>query len=75
MYVDYDNEMLVLGAIRLAERIINALDSRQLEHIDIEQEVERLRQLAALGAEIRQLATPSDATTHQGEVSRSAISA
>jgi hypothetical protein len=53
VYVEYDNEMLVLGAIRAAERIINALDSKSLDEIDTEREVTRLRELAALGAEIR----------------------
>jgi hypothetical protein len=53
VYVDYDNEMLVLGAIRAAERIINALDSKSLDEIDTQREVTRLRELAALGAEIR----------------------
>jgi hypothetical protein len=53
VYVDYDNEMLVLGAIRAAERIINALDSKSLDDIDTDHEVTRLRRLAALGSEIR----------------------
>ena len=52
VYVDYENEMLVLGAIRLAERIINALDSRRLEQIDLECEIEKLRALAQLGSEL-----------------------
>lgn len=49
VYVDYDNEVLVLGAIRVAERIIRALDSREIEQIDVSQEVENLRKLAELG--------------------------
>ena len=52
VYVDYENEMLVLGAIRLAERIINALDSRHIEDIDILKEIEKLRELAQLGNEL-----------------------
>jgi hypothetical protein len=52
VYVDYENEMLVLGAIRLAERIINALDGRRIEEIDIEREIEQLRALANIGAAI-----------------------
>lgn len=53
VYVDYDNEMLVLGAIRVAERIINALDNRCIDGLDIEREVENLRNLAKLGDELR----------------------
>jgi len=53
VYVDYENEMLVLGAIRLAERIINALDTRHIEDMDIEREIEKLRALAQLGTELR----------------------
>ena len=52
VYVDYENEMLVLGAIRLAERIINALDDRRVEDIDLKREVEKLKTLAHLGAEL-----------------------
>lgn len=52
VYVDYENEMLVLGAVRLAERIINALDSRRIEDINIEREVEKLRSLAQLSSEL-----------------------
>jgi hypothetical protein len=53
VYVDYDNEALVLGAIRVAERIIQALDSRNIEGIDVDAEVARLRRMAELGDEIR----------------------
>ncbi len=52
VYVDYENELLVLGAIRLAERVINALDARHPEIIDIESEIEKLCQIAQLGTEI-----------------------
>lgn len=53
VYVDYDNEMLVLGAIRAAERIIQALDSRRIDQIDVEAEIEQLKRLADLGDLIR----------------------
>lgn len=53
VYVDYDNEMLVLGAIRVAERIIHALDDRQIDEVDIESEIENLKKLASIGEEIR----------------------
>jgi len=49
VYIDYNNEILVLGAIRTAERIIQALDSRNIDHIDVEAEIEQLRGLAQLG--------------------------
>lgn len=52
VYVDYEKEMLVLGAIRVAERIINALDSRRIEDIDIGKEVENLKVLAELGNQL-----------------------
>jgi hypothetical protein len=53
VYVEYDNEVLVLGAIRVAERIIQALDSREIDHIDVKTEIERLRKLAELGEKIK----------------------
>lgn len=53
VYVEYDNEMLVLGAIRVAERLINALDDKRLDEIDTEKEIKSLRLLAKLGAEVR----------------------
>ena len=49
--VDYDNEMVALGAIRLAESVINALDSRDLvriEAINISREISRLREIAKI---------------------------
>src|SRR5205823_4745475 len=52
VHVEYENEHLVLAAIRLAERIINALDRRELEVVDIDGEVEKLRRLAELGREL-----------------------
>lgn len=44
--VSYDNEIVALAAIRLAERIINSLDSKQIAQIDIDREMRRLRELA-----------------------------
>ena len=49
--VDYDNELVALGAIRLAESVINALDSRDLvriEAINISREISRLREIAKI---------------------------
>ena len=53
VHVEYENEQLVLASIRLAERIINALDSGDSEVVDFEREVERLRKLAQLGEDLR----------------------
>ncbi len=44
--VDYDNEIVALAAIRLAERVINALDSKDIAQIDMAREIARLRELA-----------------------------
>ena len=46
--VDYDNEIVALAAIRLAERVINALDSKDIAQIDMAREIGRLRELAKL---------------------------
>ena len=49
--VDYDNEMVALGAIRLAENVINTLDSRDLgriEALNINREISRLREIAKI---------------------------
>jgi len=56
VYVDYENELLVLGAIRLAERIINALDDRNIEGIDIDAEVRKLEHLAKIGRDLNGVA-------------------
>ena len=46
--VDYDNEIVCLGAIRLAERVINALDRKDIGRLDMGREVARLRELAKI---------------------------
>jgi len=49
--VDYENECGALGAIRLAEDMINALDSRDLariESLNLAREITRLRDIARL---------------------------
>ncbi len=46
--VDYENEIVALGAIRLAERVINALDSKDTIRVDMTREIARLRELARL---------------------------
>jgi len=63
VYVEYTNELLVLGAIRVAERIIQSLDSRNIDQIDVEAEIENLRKLAAIGDRIRSTASDGSRTT------------
>jgi hypothetical protein len=46
--VDYDNEIVALASIRLAERIINALDSKDIAQIDMAREITKLRELAKI---------------------------
>jgi hypothetical protein len=53
VHVEYENEQLVLAAIRLAERIVNALDQGSVEAIDHDVEMGRLRQIAQLGSDLR----------------------
>ena len=65
--VEYENELLVLGAIRVAERIINALDSHEFDEMDIQSDVENLKRLARLGYEMGRL---SDHQLAQGEAER-----
>lgn len=46
--VDYDHEVVALGAIRLAECLINSLDRRDIAHINMAREIGRLREIAKL---------------------------
>ena len=46
--VDYEHEVVALGAIRLAECLINALDRRDIARIDMVREIGRLREIAKL---------------------------
>lgn len=46
--VSYDNEIVALASIRLAERIINSLDNKEIAQIDIDREMRRLRDLARI---------------------------
>jgi len=62
VYVEYANELLVLGAIRVAERIIQSLDNRSIDQVNVEQEVEKLRKLAALGEQLRNTSSPDPQT-------------
>jgi hypothetical protein len=63
VYIEYENELLVLAAIRAAERIIKSLDSHDEEAIDTQIEVERLRLIAQLGNEYGP--TPDRRSCHQ----------
>jgi hypothetical protein len=58
VHVEYENELLVLAAIRLAERIVNSLDANSVESVDLDREMEHLRRLADLGRSARR--TPVD---------------
>jgi hypothetical protein len=46
--IGYANEIAALASIRLAERIINALDSKNIANIDVEREIRRIRNLEKL---------------------------
>jgi hypothetical protein len=61
VHVDYDNELLAVASIRLAERILLSLDRRDV-NIDIEAEMARLRHVMQLGQE---LAGPVPVPTEQ----------
>ena len=50
--VDYENELLAVGAIRLAERILSCIDRRDIAALDIEREISRLCDLARLAREV-----------------------
>lgn len=50
--VDYRNELLAFGAIRLAERILAHLDRRDMNSIDIDTEILRLQQVLHLGRDL-----------------------
>lgn len=52
VYVQYENELLVLASIRLAEKIINALDNRELSLLDVASELEHLKEIARLGVQM-----------------------
>jgi hypothetical protein len=77
VFVDYENELLAVGAIRLAERLLVALDRRDIGDIDIESEIVRLRDLARLGRELcpSPIAAPApDAAEAPARTSWSAVS-
>lgn len=57
--VDYDNEVVALGAIRLAERVINALDRKDIAQIDLAREITRLREMAKLSRRFHTTPSPS----------------
>ena len=59
--VDYEHEVVALGAIRLAECLINALDRRDIAHVDMAREIGRLREIAKL---CRRLNAPYNSRRH-----------
>jgi hypothetical protein len=58
--VDYDNEIVALGAIRLAERVINALDSKDIAQFDMSREITRLRELAKISRRFTGSSSPRE---------------
>jgi hypothetical protein len=48
VYIDYRSELVALACVRLAERIIRAIDARELERLDIAAEMANLHQIARL---------------------------
>ena len=58
--VDYDNEIVALASIRLAERLVNALDNKSILNIDMTKEITRLRELARVS---RRFSAPTTART------------
>jgi hypothetical protein len=48
VHLEYRNEQLVLAAIRLAERVVNALDRDEVEALDLDHEMIRLQKIAEL---------------------------
>ena len=50
--VDYDNELLVIAAIKLAERIVQSLDDHSIDALDMPVEIARLREIARIGREL-----------------------
>jgi hypothetical protein len=55
--VDYENELLAVACIRMAERIMAALDNGDIS-INMEAEIARLREVLRLGQELDPAAIP-----------------
>ncbi|MDQ2731455.1 MAG: hypothetical protein M3Y56_07340 [Armatimonadota bacterium] len=52
--VDYENEYVAIGAVRLAERLINAIDQRRPDAVDLDCELKRLQNLAIITSPMTQ---------------------
>ena len=61
--VDYQNELLAVAAIRLAEKILASLDRRYIHPIDMDAEMQRLRELARLSRELASWQMPTPKTS------------
>lgn len=59
VFVDYEDEVLAIASAKLAERIIKAIDDRDVDALDIEAELNRLRAIARLGRELALELPPS----------------
>ncbi|MBC7807273.1 MAG: hypothetical protein H7145_14120 [Akkermansiaceae bacterium] len=65
--VDYDNELLVIGAIKLAERMIVAMDLNDVDALDMPVEIARLCDLARIGREMEPMTFGFSAGNRVGE--------
>jgi len=70
VFVEYENQLLAVGVITLAERILASLDRRDLSDLDMDKEIERLRDLARLGRELNGYSEtmPQSAESTRGKV-------
>ncbi len=69
VWVEYDNELLVLGAIRVAERFINLLDAHALDNLNVQEEIANLKRLARIGYELYKVSDKLLAGNSQNELS------
>jgi len=53
VHIEYENEQLALGAIRLGARLVEAAICDRLAKVDLPRELERLRAVAEIGASLR----------------------
>lgn len=66
--VDYENEYVAIGAVRLAEKLINAIDQRRPEALDLDTELKTLQSLAVLtsGMALRRRCKPGASGSGHG---------
>jgi len=54
VYLEYENPLLALAAVRVAERIVNCLDKHQPDEVEVEHEMAYLKEVAELGVRLSQ---------------------